>query len=307
LRIAAILSDYDGTLCPTGSLRSQNNAIPQELEDILWTVSEKIPICIVSSKDFNFLHRRTRFAVIISCILGIETLVLSRHERGTITTAKKCIIKKPDTNNLSCIKSSHLLLNKEVLNNNSKVLASLAEDIELKFKEQVIVERKFTTASLDGRRILAGVTIDWRHLEEWGLFKKKTEPLLEKLINKHSEKGSAFTSFNPRFPNLYIQTYSSHPFIDVYSTNCDKGLAFDNVISRIRYVGNNNEGNILYLGDSENDNPAFRRADVSIGIKSDERLNPKLECEYSINYSELSPFLKRLQNNEFIFSNSFLK
>ena len=27
----------------------------------------------------------------------------------------------------------------------------------------------------------------------------------------------------------------------------------------------------------QNDNPAFRKAAVSIGIKSDERLNPKLE------------------------------
>lgn len=78
-------------------------------------------------------------------------------------------------------------------------------------------------------------------------------------------------------------------------------------MSEIRYVGNNNEGDILYLGYSQNDNPAFRKAAVSIGIKSDERLNPKLECEYPINYSELSLFLKELQNNDFIFSSSFLK
>jgi len=299
LRIAAILSDYDGTLCPTGSLRSQNNAIPQELEDILWTISEKIPICIVSSKDFNFLHSRTRFAVIISCILGIETLVLVRHEQGTITTDKKCIIKEPDTNNLSCIKSSHLLLDTEVLHNNSKVLATLAEAIELKFK-QVIVERKFTTASSDGGGILAGVTIDWRHLEDWRLFKKKTEPVLEKMINKQTGQRSSS-------PSLYIQTYSSHPFIDVYATRCDKGLAFDSILSNIPNVWNNNiEGYTMYLGDSENDNPAFRKADLSIGIKSDERLSPKLECEYLINYNQLKVFLRRLQNNDFIFSSNLL-
>jgi len=298
LRIAAILSDYDGTLCPTASLRSQNNAIPQELEDILWTISEKIPICIVSSKDFNFLHSRTRFAVIISCILGIETLVLVRYEQGTITTDKKCIIKEPDTNNLSCIKSSHLLLDTEVLHNNSKVLATLAEAIELKFK-QVIVERKFTTASSDGGGILAGVTIDWRQLEDWRLFKKKTEPVLEKMINKQTGQRSS--------PSLYIQTYSSHPFIDVYATRCDKGLAFDSILSNIPNVWNNNiEGYTMYLGDSENDNPAFRKADLSIGIKSDERLSPKLECEYLINYNQLKVFLRRLQNNDFIFSSNLL-
>jgi phosphoserine phosphatase len=36
----------------------------------------------------------------------------------------------------------------------------------------------------------------------------------------------------------------------------------------------------MYLGDSENDNPAFRKADVSIGVRSDERLNPILDCKY---------------------------
>ena len=142
MQITAILSDYDGTLCPTGSLRTQNSVIPECLENILWSISEKIPICIVSSKDFNFLHRKTRFDDFISSILGIETLVLSRHERGTITTNNKCIIKDPDINNLGCMKSSHLLLDAKVLHNNSKILASLVEDIELKFKEQVFVERK---------------------------------------------------------------------------------------------------------------------------------------------------------------------
>lgn len=35
----------------------------------------------------------------------------------------------------------------------------------------------------------------------------------------------------------------------------------------------------LYLGDSENDNPAFRKAGVSIGVRSDSRIIPKLECQ----------------------------
>lgn len=35
----------------------------------------------------------------------------------------------------------------------------------------------------------------------------------------------------------------------------------------------------LYLDDSENDNPAFRKAGVSIGVRSDSRIIPKLECQ----------------------------
>ena len=32
----------------------------------------------------------------------------------------------------------------------------------------------------------------------------------------------------------FIQTYSSHPFLDVYGVECNKGLAFDNVLSQLR-------------------------------------------------------------------------
>ena len=49
--------------------------------------------------------------------------------------------------------------------------------------------------------------------------------------------------------------------------------------------------NIMYLGDSENDNPAFKKAAVSIGIHSDIRLKPKINCKYNICFNKLSTFL----------------
>ena len=59
LRVMAILSDFDGTLCPTSSITSygeeSHSLIPSELEDMLCSISENIPICIISSKDFYFL------------------------------------------------------------------------------------------------------------------------------------------------------------------------------------------------------------------------------------------------------------
>jgi hypothetical protein len=64
--------------------------------------------------------------------------------------------------------------------------------------------------------------------------------------------------------------------------------------------------NILYLGDSENDNPAFKRADISIGIRSDKRLNPELICQYLVDFDQLPIFLKRLQDNDFVFSDKLL-
>src|ERR671931_2946683 len=102
-KIAAILSDYDGTLCPTSYVkrREEDTAIPEDLDKILWNISEKIPVCIVSSKDFYFLHKRTKFANIISCILGIETIVLKRHDR-----LQQQLIKTMDNNNNNISKSS---------------------------------------------------------------------------------------------------------------------------------------------------------------------------------------------------------
>ena len=48
-RIDAILSDYDGTLSPTDTLRGNIESIPKQLEGILWGIAQTIPVCIVSS------------------------------------------------------------------------------------------------------------------------------------------------------------------------------------------------------------------------------------------------------------------
>ena len=62
------------------------------------------------------------------------------------------------------------------------------------------------------------------------------------------------------------------------------------------------QNTIIYLGDSENDNPAFRKVSISIGIRSDPRLNPKLNCDYVITLDELGSFLERLLKNGLFFS-----
>ena len=309
-KIAAILSDYDGTLCPTSSVKgSEGNtaAIPEDLDNILWNISEKIPVCIVSSKDFYFLHKRTKFANIVSCILGIETIVLKRHDRRQ---QQQRLIKTMDNNNnnnnniskssdcdnnFNCIKDAHLLVDNEVLEVNSIILDSLAKEISSDFK-QVNIERKFTTTN---KKILTAITVDWRHLADWKSFKVNSEPLLKKTIKKQQQLKLSDISSS----SLYTQTYATHPFIDVYAVKCDKGRAFDSITSKLPppIIGDKAEG-IMYLGDSENDNPAFKKADVSVGVFSDKRLNPELDCEYTINFNELPLFLGQLYDKEFVFS-----
>jgi len=80
-----MLSDFDGTLCPTSDIRSGHNnsyMIPQPLEDILTKMSLTIPISIVTSKDYDFIYPKTKkFSKILSCILGLETFVIDKKEQ----------------------------------------------------------------------------------------------------------------------------------------------------------------------------------------------------------------------------------
>lgn len=295
-RIDAILSDYDGTLCPTDTLNRYKDSIPGQLEEVLWDIAQRIPFCIISSKDYHFIHRRAKFARIHSCIMGIETIVLEIHKDASNKIEKRSNYG----DNLSCIKERYLLPNIEkILKTNSVTLSKLAENIELEFKANVIVERKFTI----DRQFLAGITIDYRHMKDWKLYKSQLEPGIKEMIQKYRSISSV------SMYDLYVLTYSSHPFLDIYALYCDKGMAFDLVVSDILNIKNNElsgGGGILYLGDSENDNPAFRKAAVSVGIISDRRLTPKLDCQYLIEFNNLPNFLKRLEKNEFISSEDLL-
>jgi hypothetical protein len=83
-------------------------------------------------------------------------------------------------------------------------------------------------------------------------------------------------------------------------------MAYDLVSTKILNPNDNGEMGILYLGDSENDNPAFRKASKSIGIISDKRLGPKIDCQYLIEFEYLSDFFEQLAENRFVFSEDLL-
>ncbi|MGH9973741.1 MAG: HAD-IIB family hydrolase, partial [Nitrososphaeraceae archaeon] len=246
MQISAILSDYDGTLSPTTFFNSDDKTVripnyhsQTELDRILWKISSKRTIAIVSTKDFNFLRYRTRFAKILSCMMSIETIL--QH-----IGSAKCYKNR-------CVQKSMLNVDLKILSKNSKKLESIIDMVSLKFKDLTIY-RKLTFKA----NMLAGVTIDWRHLDDWYSIKKKIERYVLIISNEINDSSE--------YP-LFVQRYSSHPFVDIFSTMCSKGMAYDN-IRKIIHNSNDNKfknKNILYLGDSENDNPAFRKADLSIG------------------------------------------
>ncbi|WP_458746454.1 hypothetical protein [Candidatus Nitrosocosmicus sp. T] len=53
-RVAAVLSDFDGTLCPTSDIKQDHNnseLIPSSFENIRCEISLTTPISIITSKD----------------------------------------------------------------------------------------------------------------------------------------------------------------------------------------------------------------------------------------------------------------
>lgn len=75
--IRAIFSDYDGTLCSASAARDESlgqNRISPKIIRTLQQISQHIPLCIISSKDYFFLRETQSFAKVISCLMGIETL-----------------------------------------------------------------------------------------------------------------------------------------------------------------------------------------------------------------------------------------
>jgi hypothetical protein len=202
MQITTIFSDYDGTLSPTANLYSDNktgrltnHSIQMQLNRVLGQISSRRTIAIVSTKDFNFLHDRTRFANILSCMMSIETILLKHIDSDT------CYKNR-------CVHGSKLNVDFKILRKNSQKLESIIQMVSLNFRN-VSVNRKVTFKST----LLGGVTIDWRHLDNWNLIKKKIEQAVLRISNEINDSS--------KYP-LFVQTYSSHPFVDVYSTMCSK-------------------------------------------------------------------------------------
>ncbi len=318
-KIVAILSDYDGTLCPTSHINLQDcesGFIPAELEAILVDVSSTIPICIISSKDFYFLYNRVRkFSKIISCMLGIETLFLKNvskiKEKDLIVTDIYDLKLYTDSINIKKNKFSafrHLLVNYENIMENSIILREISSFLGIHYPF-INIEKKFSTVAKD---VVGGITIDWRNdkSEDWITNAKKYKKIVKGSMYKAFKKPELMKkvsnkNFDYYLRKFFIQEYDTHPFIDIYGTKTNKGDAYDCVVSEI-FDRNKGIGKVLYLGDSENDNPAFRKADISIGINSDIRFRPNLKCKYNLNYQELPRFLRKLSQNNFEFHVSLL-
>jgi hypothetical protein len=153
-KVYALLSDYNGTLCLTSHVKDafedDNEEKPHDIGAALGRISQLIPVCIISSKDFNFRHTRPRrFASIKSCVLGIETINHIKHKDETF---------------LDCIIEHHYIEGRPRLIDYSKILNKLLRQEKIqRYSRSISIKPKFTS---DGR-ILIGITFDYRHLDNW--------------------------------------------------------------------------------------------------------------------------------------------
>jgi hypothetical protein len=103
-----------------------SNKIHIELDETLSEISKVIPVCVISSKDFGFLCDKTRFAGIVLCITGIETIILKRQVGNELIHIK---------NDGNVLFDTHLTTDIDTLTDNSVLLTSLAEEISQTFHQ----------------------------------------------------------------------------------------------------------------------------------------------------------------------------
>jgi hypothetical protein len=71
LKVEGFFSDYDGTIAPLGVPRDVSR-IFKGVEVQLRESVRQVPVCIITSKDFDFIYPRSGFAAGWACVSGLD-------------------------------------------------------------------------------------------------------------------------------------------------------------------------------------------------------------------------------------------
>lgn len=99
---------------------------------------------------------------------------------------------------------------------------------------------------------------------------------------------------------LNVARYEAQPFFDVYPMLVDKGAALADLLKEMGVAND-----VLYMGDSEADNPAFERSDISIGVIHEGTSLRRLACDFCVKFENVSVFLRSLLENNLVFEPNF--
>jgi hydroxymethylpyrimidine pyrophosphatase-like HAD family hydrolase len=162
-------------------------------------------------------------------------------------------------------------------------LADLA--MTLKHAKSHIVEpRVRIEEKRDSRGRVVAFCVDWRQARDTKVAVKEAE----NVANDCETRG------------LTLIRYYRQPFFDVYPTRVDKGNALRQLAGKLGV-----EDGILYLGDSEVDNPAFEASDISLGVLHNENGWQNLVCDYFVRFEDVAAFLSKLLENKLLFDPGF--
>lgn len=252
MKLEAIFSDYDGTLCPL-ELRREEAFISPRLRRLLTKTSKRVKIGIITTKDLAFIRDRVPFAAGIAATCGLEMQVGDR-----------------------------IIIDERAREPNKQVEKAYREALSriLQIRDNISVERKETEEG-----DLIAFCIDWRLTRDWPEAQRKTTPILTSC----REEG------------LYVVESKISPFANVFPMEISKGEAFAKLRTEM-----NVSGPVMYLGDSEADNPAFQLAEVSVGVKH-RRIMPELLCKYRVEFFELESFLSNLIDADFDFQEGMVE
>jgi len=125
---------------------------------------------------------------------------------------------------------------------------------------------------------ICGVCIEW---------KRKDAPGTE-LLNTNIARIRGL--------GMQVLYYSLYPMLDIIPPRHDKGVAVG-VLQQMLQI----KSGVLYVGDTQADNPAFAMADARIGIQNDWS-EGTLDCDYLVSRRQLGRFLTALLENRFEFS-----
>lgn len=119
--------------------------------------------------------------------------------------------------------------------------------------------------------------------------------------NQHEAEQEAdrITDYS-RDLGLYVFKYENQPFYDVYPIAPDKGKALQEMLNELSV-----KNGVMYLGDSQMDNSAFKNSNVSIGIVHDESQPNSLDCDFIVRFEDVPAFLQMLIARNYRFNADF--
>lgn len=100
-------------------------------------------------------------------------------------------------------------------------------------------------------------------------------------------------------PPLNVIKYKGQPFFDVYPCRIDKGRALAELKRNLDV-----KSGVMYMGDSKVDNPAFKVADIGIGVSHEESAGD-LTCDYYVKFENVARFFQHLIENNLLFDKDF--